>query len=491
MNPRLIPPRAAAAVPPDEMVTAVSVPVEGPRDRRLGKFQLLEKVGEGAFGAVWRALDVQLNRTVALKIPQAHLIENHEDVERFYTEARVVAQLRHPGIVTLHEVMVIDDLPILVHDFVTGISLRDLCATRRLTPRAAAGLIAKVADALAYAHSMGAIHRDVKPANIMLDPSTAGAERRPRASRAPAGRASPGSSISGWRSSSRTTPSSPAGTGSSARPAYMSPEQAIGATRATIRSIIAPTSTAWASCSSSSSPGPSPSPARAARSSTTSSMASRTALDRAIHRVSPDLDSICLKAMAREPRLRYASARELADDLRNFLQGEPVRARPISRWQRFLRRAQRRPAETALGLMGLVTVLAVIGLGAGHRYQRRLEREFRATEMARQAEAAQKERAESFLYFHRMALAEREWSANNIDRVERLLEDCPPRLRGWEWRYLKRQCHHDLLSLYHSQPSPAVVDGHLHPLRRRMAAPSRRRARTGPSASGTRRADGS
>ena len=69
-------------------------------------------------------------------------------------------------------------------------------------------------------------------------------------------------------------------------------------------------------------------------------------------RVSPDLDSICLKAMAREPRLRYASARELADDLRNFLQGEPVRARPISRWQRFLRRAQRRPAETALGLMG-------------------------------------------------------------------------------------------------------------------------------------------
>ena len=67
---------------------------------------------------------------------------------------------------------------------------------------------------------------------------------------------------------------------------------------------------------------------------------------------------------------------------------------------------------------------------------------------------SQKERAESFLYFHRMALAEREWSANNIDRVDRLLEDCPPRLRGWEWRYLKRQCHHDLLSLYHSRPSP-------------------------------------
>ena len=129
--------------------------------------------------------------------------------------------------------------------------------------------------------------------------------------------------------------------------------------------------------------------------------------------------------MAKEPRHRYASARELADDLRNFLEGEPVRARPISRWQRFLRRAQRRPAEAALGLMGAVTVLAVIGLGVGYRYHLRLESEVRATELARQAEPPRSERAESFLYFHRMALAEREWSANNIDRVERLLDDCP------------------------------------------------------------------
>src|SRR4029077_16410075 len=56
-----------------------------------------------------------------------------------------------------------------------------------------------------------------------------------------------------------------------------------------------------------------------------------------------------------------------------------------------------------------------------------------------------------FLYFHRMALAEREWSANNIDRVERLLDDCPPHLRGWEWRYLKGQCHHDLISMDHAR----------------------------------------
>ena len=168
-----------------------------------------------------------MNRTVALKIPQAHLIEDHEDVERFYTEARVAAQLRHPGIVTLHEVMVIDDLPILVHDFVTGISLGELCAARRLTPRAAAGLIAKVADALAYAHSMGAIHRDIKPANVMLDPSCT-ARRTPRAK-----------SGSGWPGEPRIVDFGLAflkqddaelarRDGIVGTPAYMSPEQAIG-----------------------------------------------------------------------------------------------------------------------------------------------------------------------------------------------------------------------------------------------------------------------
>jgi WD40 repeat protein/tRNA A-37 threonylcarbamoyl transferase component Bud32 len=418
--------------------------VDGFANRRLGKFQLLEKVGEGAFGAVWRALDVQLSRTVALKIPQVHLIENHEDVERFYTEARVVAQLRHPGIVSLHEVMVLEDLPILVHDFVTGISLRDLCAQRRLTPREVAGLLAKVADALAYAHSMGAIHRDVKPANIMLDPHSAATEDA--ACEPGSGRPGEPRIVDfGLAFLKHDIAEFARRDGIVGTPAYMSPEQAIGRSgddsvdhRTDIYSlgvVLFELLTGTIPLSGSRSQilhdlvhNEPPSPR------------SRNP------RVSHDLDSICLKAMAREPHLRYGSARELADDLRNFLQGEPVRARPISRWQRFLRRAQRRPAETALGLMGVVTVLAMIGLGAGHRYQRRLESQVRETEL-------QRERAESFLYFHRMALAEREWSGNNIDRVDRLLDDCPPRLRGWEWRYLKRQCHHDLSSLYHTPSS--------------------------------------
>ncbi len=90
--------------------------------------------------------------------------------------------------------------------------------------------------------------------------------------------------------------------------------------------------------------------------------------------------------MAKEPRHRYNSARELAEDLRHFLEGEPVRARPVSLWARCLRRAQRRPAEAAMMMMATVTLLAMIGLALGYRYQLRLEHHFKSTESARQAE---------------------------------------------------------------------------------------------------------
>ena len=126
-------------------------------------------MGAGAFGSVWRARDPQLGRVVAVKIPHAELVDSPKDLERIYREARTVAQLRHPGIVSVHEVLVHDGLPILVSDFVVGTTLRDLLAARRLSHREAAALVAKVAEALAYAHALGAIHRDIKPANIMVD----------------------------------------------------------------------------------------------------------------------------------------------------------------------------------------------------------------------------------------------------------------------------------------------------------------------------------
>jgi serine/threonine protein kinase len=137
--------------------------------RPLGKFLLLGRVGLGAFGAVWRARDTELDRIVALKIPHSSLLSSAADLERFHREARAAAQLRHPGIVTVHEVQTLDGMPAIVADFIDGVSLRDLLQQRRLTFHESATLVADVAEAVDYAHQMGLVHRDLKPGNIMLD----------------------------------------------------------------------------------------------------------------------------------------------------------------------------------------------------------------------------------------------------------------------------------------------------------------------------------
>src|SRR5262245_43304236 len=137
--------------------------------RTLGRFQVLERVGAGAYGEVWRARDPQLDRLVALKLLHPGLVSSPADRERFAREARAAAQLRHPGIVTVHEVTTLDGVPAIVSDFVDGVTLREFLQARRLTFREAAQLVADVAEALDYAHGMGLVHRDVKPANVMIE----------------------------------------------------------------------------------------------------------------------------------------------------------------------------------------------------------------------------------------------------------------------------------------------------------------------------------
>src|SRR6266852_8425835 len=126
--------------------------------------------------------DSELHRTVALKIPLPIFASEPSLLERFYREARAAAQLRHPGIVSVHEVIMLDGMPVIVSDFIKGKSLRGLLAERRLTFEESAELIAQVADALDYAHSMGLVHRDIKPGNIMvLKSGVVGSRHAPRA----------------------------------------------------------------------------------------------------------------------------------------------------------------------------------------------------------------------------------------------------------------------------------------------------------------------
>jgi WD40 repeat protein/tetratricopeptide (TPR) repeat protein len=444
--------------------------------RTLGHFELLEPLGTGAFGMVYKARDIRLGRIVAVKIPRPGSISTADDLDRFVREARSTAQLRHPSIVTVHEVGDHDGLPFLVSDFIEGLTLSDLLTARRPLPRAAAALVEEVAEALHFAHTQGIIHRDVKPSNIILNAEGHAHLMDFGLAKRDAGEVS------------ITIDGQILGT-----PAYMSPEQAFGLShlvdgRSDVYSLGVVLYVLLT--------GELPFRGNA-----------RMLLHQVRHeeprpprklndRIPRDLETICLKAMAKDPQRRYASARALADDLRRFRNGEPIQARPVGHLERAWRWARRRPAQAALVVMSVVAVLALVAAGVALFYneelqavntaeiasRRRADLQRKKAEVAQQQADQQRKKAEqahaatgkaldlaeqqrrravkaaaetkdalklanTFAYFHRIALADSALLDNNPARARMLLDECPRAQRHWEWSYLQQQCHLDLLTI--------------------------------------------
>src|SRR5262245_7970788 len=149
---------------------AATLPYQrGDLPETIGKFQVLELLGRGAFGAVYKARDPELDRLGAIKVPRAGYFAGREEEERFLREARSAARLSHPGIVPVHEIAHERGVPYLVSDYVEGLTLADRLTGARPSFREAAELVAQVADALDYAHREKVIHRDIKPGNILID----------------------------------------------------------------------------------------------------------------------------------------------------------------------------------------------------------------------------------------------------------------------------------------------------------------------------------
>ena len=139
-----------------------------PTLQRIGKFELLEMLGSGSFGTVWRARDTDLDRKVAIKVPRGWRMDEDE-MKQFMREARTAAQLKHPNIVGIHEVGSIDDTVYIVSDLITGSTMQEWAAERTRTPREIVDVCILIARALNHAHDNGVVHRDLKPANILMN----------------------------------------------------------------------------------------------------------------------------------------------------------------------------------------------------------------------------------------------------------------------------------------------------------------------------------
>ncbi|MFO0902397.1 MAG: serine/threonine-protein kinase [Pirellulales bacterium] len=341
---------------------------------RLGGYRIEAELGRGGMGVVYRAFDERLRRVVAVKLLHPHL-SDAAGRARFVREAQAAARVQHPHVVAVHHAEQLDARrALLVMEWIDGPSLREhLKACQTLEPRAAAEWIAQAADGLAAAHAAQLVHRDIKPANILLAPSLARSETSAQASSV---RVAKLTDFGLARTADVGEPSAASASATTlgglwgGTPAYMSPQQAAHPETPAPSDDVYSLGVTLYECLTGSVPFRG-APHAVLRQIVADEPPSPRTLNDSIPR---DLEVICLKAMAKEPAQRYSSAAELAADLRRWLCGEPITARPASRVERLWRWSRRNPKVASLsaavvGLLALIAVgstIAALRLAAAH-----------------------------------------------------------------------------------------------------------------------------
>lgn len=385
-------------------------PTGSRQNTTIAHFVLTRLLGKGAFGEVWLAHDVDLGRSVALKLPRPERI----DSSTLMFEAKTAASLRHPNIVAIFQVGSQDGQVFIASEFIDGLTLQDLMSAGRPSVSRTVELMTTIAKALHYAHQQGIVHRDIKPANILLN-----RDGQPF--------------ITDFGIAKHVDPAvtiqvegQVIGT---AR--YMSPEQASGMTRETDhRSDIYAAGVMLFEMLTGDAPFRGNMRAILHQKILEDSPSPRT-LDAGIPR---DLETICLKCLERVPEKRYSSALVLAEELERFAANEPILARPISRTERAWRWCRKRPAITGLAV-GLVSSLTIGLLGVSYFW---LEASRSAAAASHSAEVALRS-----LYRARMNLMAVHVESGNIAAATEMLDQvaADPALRamrGFEGDYYRR-----------------------------------------------------
>jgi WD40 repeat protein len=365
-------------------------------------YEILGELGRGGMGVVYEARQLALGRLVALKMVLTGAHAGPTEFSRFRTEAQALARLQHPNIVQIHQIGECDGRPFFALEYVEGGSLaRQLDGTPR-PPGPAAALTETLARAVQAAHAAGVVHRDLKPANVLL-----AADGTPKVTDF-------GLAKLLGEADGPTASGAVLGT-----PSYMAPEQAGGASKQ-----VGPAADVYAlgAILYELLTGRPPFKGATPVETVMQVLSDEPVRPRLLQpRLPRDLETICLKCLAKEPRKRYGSALELADDLRRWQDGRPIRARRAGLAERAWKWARRHPAVSAL--------VAALAVGAGlvtwqwYRAERQLEVNERQ------------------LYVNRVALAERDWAGNTSAALVQLAL-CPPAQRGWEWRFVARLCFH-------------------------------------------------
>jgi WD40 repeat protein len=396
---------ASFALPPDPLLT-VGRPAdaggpEGPAPASVPRYEVLEELGRGGMGVVYKARDTRLGRLVALKmILHAHHAGPSER-DRFRDEARAVARLSHPNVVQVYEVGETGGLPFFALEFFPGGSLARRLGGTPLPPGDAARLVEVLARAVQAAHEAGVVHRDLKPANVLL-----AADGTPKV-------ADFGLAKLAGGDSGRTATGAVLGT-----PSYMAPEQAQGKKEVGPQVDVYALGAVLYECLTGRPPFRAATPAH----TVLQVLREEPAPPRRLNpQVPADLETVCLKCLAKEPAQRYPSAAALAEDLRRFGAGLPVRARPVGAAGRVWRWCRRNPALAA----ALAAVAASLVGGLAGVAWKWVEADEEKQAALRQA------------YRARLAAAIAALSGHDVAEAARQLDDAPEGLRGWEWRHLR------------------------------------------------------